>query len=92
MVLLLEYVFVAILGIVVVLILLSPNMKNRGHSNPRAQRLTEAKSSFAFLTDDQARAEEYEHRFSGTRTGMLHDRSGYRVRKGGKQDRHGPGN
>lgn len=84
------FVFVALLGIVAALYLFAPNMKNRGHSNPRAQRLTEAKSSLAFMTDDQARAEEYEHRFSGTRTGMLHDRSGYRVRKGRKRDRHGP--
>ncbi|TFG29980.1 hypothetical protein EU528_08845 [Candidatus Thorarchaeota archaeon] len=86
----LQYVFLAIFGIVVALYLFAPKMKNRGHSNPRAQRLTEAKSSMAFMTDDQARAEEYEHRFSGTRTGMLHDRSGYRVRKGRKQDYHGP--
>ena len=83
----LEYVFVEILGIVVSLILFAPNMKNRGHSDPRAQRSSEAKTSIVFLTDDQARAEEYEHRFSGSRTGMLHDRSGYRVRKGRKRDR-----
>jgi hypothetical protein len=88
----LGFVFIALGGIIVALYLLAPKMTNRGHSDPRAQRMTEAKSSLAFLTDDEARAAEYEHRFSGTRTGMLHDRSGYRVRKGRKQDRHGVGN
>ena len=82
-----DLVFIAIGVIVVALILYSPNMKNRGHSNPRGQHLAEANTSIAYLTDDEARAVEYEHRFSATRTGMLHDRSGYRVRKGRKRDR-----
>lgn len=43
--------------------------------------MAEAKSSLSFLTDDESRAAEYEHRFSGTRTGMVHDRSGYKIKK-----------
>jgi len=85
----LEYVLLAMIGIVVALVLLAPNMKGRGHSNPQGQDLAEAKSSLAFLTDEESRAAEYEHRFSGTRTGMLHDRSGCRVRKGRERNRQG---
>jgi hypothetical protein len=67
--------------VVVTLILFAPKMKNRGHVNPMEQKLAEANTSIPFLTDDESRAAEYEHRFSGTRTGMLQDRRGYRVRK-----------
>ena len=75
------YVFAALGAIVVLLILFSPNGRDRGHRDPRGQRLAEAKSSITFVTDDESRAVEYEHRFSGTRAGMLHDRSGYKVEK-----------
>lgn len=77
----LEYVLLALIGIVVALFLLAPNMKGRGHSDPQGQNMAEAKSSLAFRTDDEGRAVEYEHRFSGTRTGMLHNRSGYKIGK-----------
>lgn len=77
----LEYVLIALVGIVVALFLFAPNMKGRGHKDPRGQNMAEAKSSLAFRTDNEGRAVEYEHRFSGTRTGMLLDRSGYKIRK-----------
>ena len=83
----LEFVLIALGGIILVLLLLAPNMKGRGHSDPRGQNIAEAKSSLAFRTDDESRAVEYEHRFSGTRTGMLHDRSGYKIRKSEDQKR-----
>ncbi|TFH06253.1 MAG: hypothetical protein E4H14_11200 [Candidatus Thorarchaeota archaeon] len=77
----LEYVLIALLGVVAALIIFAPKMKNRGHSDPRGQNMAEAKSSLAFRTDDESRAVEYEHRFSGTRTGMMLDRSGYKIGK-----------
>jgi len=76
-----QYVFLAVIGIIVALVLLSPSKRGRGHSDPRGQNMAEAKSSLAFRPDDEGRAAEYEHRFSGTRTGMLHDRSGYKIGK-----------
>jgi hypothetical protein len=83
----LEYVFIALGAIIVALILLAPNMKGRGYKDPRGQNMAEAKSSLAFRTDDESRAVEYEHRFSGTRTGMLQDRSGYKIGKSEDQKR-----
>ena len=83
----LEYVMLAMIGIIVALFLLAPNMKGRGHKDPHGQNIAEAKSSLAFRTDDESRAVEYEHRFSGTRTGMLHDRSGYKIKKSENQKR-----
>jgi len=77
----LEFVFIAIGGIIVTLLLLAPNMKGGGYTDSRKQNLAEANTSLAFLTDDESRAVEYEHRFSGTHTGMLQDRSGYKIRK-----------
>ena len=77
----------AMIGIIVALFLLAPNMKGRGHKDPQGQNNAEAKSSLAFRTDDESRAIEYEHRFSGTRTGMLHDRSGYKIKKSEHQKR-----
>ncbi len=77
----LEFVFLGLVIAVLALIIWAPSTKNRGHVNPKGQNLAEAHTSLVFLTDDESRAVEYEHRFSATRVGMMHDRSGYRVRK-----------
>ena len=77
----LEFVFIGLFVIIIAMILLAPSTRNRGHVNPKGQKLAEAHTAIPFLTDDESRAVEYEHRFSATRTGMIHDRRGYRVRK-----------
>ncbi|MFW9959362.1 MAG: hypothetical protein ACFFCT_14955 [Candidatus Odinarchaeota archaeon] len=77
----LEFVFLGLIVIIIAMIILAPSMRGRGHFDPRGQKLAEANTSIVFLTDDESRAAEYEHRFSATRAGMLHDRRGYRVRK-----------
>ena len=74
----------AIVGLVVLVAALlhfAPSMRGRGHFDPRGKNLAEAKASLAFVTDDESRAAEYEHRFSGSRTGMMLDRRGYKIKK-----------
>lgn len=51
--------------------------RTRSSANPESAKYAEAKASLAFETNDAIRAKEYEHQFSGTRTGMIHSRSGY---------------
>ena len=75
-----EVFVVVVIGIVAILVL-APRRGNRRHFNPRGERLAEANTSLVFLSDDESRAAEYEHRFSATRVGMIQDRRGYRVRK-----------
>jgi hypothetical protein len=77
----LEIFFLGLAIAVISLIIWAPSTKNRGHVNPKGQKLAEAQTSIVFLTDDESRAVEYEHRFSASRTGMMLSRSGYRVRK-----------
>jgi len=77
----LGFIFIGLIIIVIALIYYAPNMRDRGHYDSRKQRSAEANTSIAFLTDDDSRAAEYEHRFSGTKEGKLLDRRGYRVRK-----------
>jgi hypothetical protein len=75
------YVFAALIVIVTMLIIFAPNERGRGHRDPKGQGFAEAKTTLAFAIDDELRAVEYEHRFSASRAGMLHDRSGYKVEK-----------
>lgn len=67
--------------IVAALLYFAPSMRGRGHYNPREKNIVEAKIGLAFQTDDDARAAEYEHRFSASRTGMMLDRRGYKIKK-----------
>ncbi|MFW9961216.1 MAG: hypothetical protein ACFFDV_09365 [Candidatus Thorarchaeota archaeon] len=76
-----EFIFLGLAIIVIALIYYAPNMRGRGHYDPTEQRLAEANTSITFLSEDEDRAAEYEHRFSGTEEGKLLDRRGYRVRK-----------
>ena len=76
----LEYVILAGIVVFIVAIALIPK-SNRRSFDPRAARQAEARTSMVFLTDDKGRAEEYEHRFAASRTGMFLDPSGYRVKK-----------
>lgn len=76
-----EFVIIGLVVTVLAMIILAPSTKNRGHVNPKGQRLAEARTSLVFLTDDESRAVEYEHRFSASRVGMMLDIRGYRVRK-----------
>jgi len=74
----------AIVGLVVLvtaLLYFAPSMRGRGHFDPRGKNLAAAKAGLAFETDDESRAAEYEHRFSGSRTGMMLDRRGYKIKK-----------
>ncbi len=75
-----EYIVIAGVVIFIIAILLIP--KSDRHSyNPRDAKQAEAMTSMVFLENDMDRAIEYEHRFSGSRTGMVLNRRGYRVRK-----------
>jgi len=71
-----EFVLVALAVIVLALIYYSPKMSGRGHHDPTEKSVAEAKTSMVFLTDDESRAAEYEHRFSASRTGMMMDKQG----------------
>ena len=75
------FVIVALVVTVAALLYFSPSMRGRGHYDPKGKNFGEYMSSLAFVTDDESRAAEYEHRFSGSRTGMLHDRRGYKIKK-----------
>ena len=76
----LEYVILAGIVVFIIVVALIPR-SNRRSFDPRAARQAEARTSMVFLTDDKERAEEYEHRFAASRTGMFLDPSGYRVKK-----------
>ena len=79
-----EFTILVIVGLVVLvaaLLYFAPSMRGRGHYDPKGKNLAAAKAGLAFETDDEARAVEYEHRFSGSRTGMMLDRRGYKIKK-----------
>jgi hypothetical protein len=76
----LEILIIAGVIVFIIVILMMPTSKKRSF-DPRAARQAEARTSMVFLTDDRSRAEEYEHRFSASRTGMHMDPSGYTTKK-----------
>jgi len=81
---LIEFVIFVIVGLIVLvgaLLHFAPSMRGRGHYDPREKNIAEAKTGLTFQTDDDARAAEYEHRFSGSRTGMMQNRRGYKIKK-----------
>ena len=53
-----EYVIIAMSVLVVVLLLIAPKDRHRGHFDPREKRLAEAQSSLVFLEDDESRVKE----------------------------------
>ncbi len=69
------FVIVALVVTVAVLLYFALSMRRRGHYDPKGKILAEAKAGLAFVTDDE------EHRFSASRTGMMLDRRGYKIKK-----------
>ena len=76
----LEILIIAGVVVFIIAVALIPMTKRRSY-DPRDSRQAEARTSMVFLTDDRGRAEEYEHRFSASRTGMIMDPSGYSTKK-----------
>lgn len=76
-----QYIFLALVVMVVALLYFAPSRRGRGHFDPRGKRHAEAKTSLVFLESDEDRAAEYEHRFSASRTGMHMNRRGFKVKR-----------
>ena len=76
----LEYLIITGVVVFIIIVAMIPKSDRRSH-DPRAAKQAEARTSLVFLTDDKERDEEYEHRFSASRTGMFLDPSGYRAKK-----------
>jgi len=69
------FAIVAVVVTVAALLYFAPSMRGRGHYDSEGKNLAEAKAGIAFVTDDE------EHRFSGSRTGMMLDKRGYKIKK-----------